>query len=262
MAYTSEHTGSEIDAGISKTQYLTVTANVDLDTLGLKADKTYVDGELATKVDIVVGKGLSTEDYTTTEKTKLSGIEEGAEVNNISDVNATDLTDGGETTLHIHDGRYYTKDDIDTNIYTKTEIDTNTYTKAQVDSEIDTDVAVVQNDLDAHKIDTSDPHDVQANQVDYDNIASGLTAVDAQSAIDEVDDDLDTHKSNTTTAHGIDSKADKTDVLLLDNTVSFTPTEDYHPSTKKYVDDTVNVITSGTAAPTGGNDGDIYLQYE
>ena len=36
------------------------------------------------------------------DKTKLDGIEAGAEVNNISDVNATDLTDGGSTTLHSH----------------------------------------------------------------------------------------------------------------------------------------------------------------
>lgn len=34
---------------------------------------------------------------------KLLGIEAGAEVNNISDVNATDLTDGGATTLHSHE---------------------------------------------------------------------------------------------------------------------------------------------------------------
>ena len=33
---------------------------------------------------------------------KLGGIDAGAEVNNISDVNATDLTDGGATTLHTH----------------------------------------------------------------------------------------------------------------------------------------------------------------
>ena len=33
------------------------------------------------KVDKVSGKGLSTEDYTTAEKTKLSGIATGAEVN-------------------------------------------------------------------------------------------------------------------------------------------------------------------------------------
>ncbi len=36
------------------------------------------------------------------DKTKLDGIEAGAEVNNISDVNATDLTDSGITSLHKH----------------------------------------------------------------------------------------------------------------------------------------------------------------
>jgi len=35
---------------------------------------------------------------------KLDGVEASAEVNNISDINATDLTDGGDTTLHDHDG--------------------------------------------------------------------------------------------------------------------------------------------------------------
>ncbi len=33
---------------------------------------------------------------------KVAGVENGAEVNNISDANATDLTDGGDTTLHFH----------------------------------------------------------------------------------------------------------------------------------------------------------------
>jgi len=37
-----------------------------------------------------------------TDGTKLDGIESGAEVNNISDVNATDLTDAGDSTLHYH----------------------------------------------------------------------------------------------------------------------------------------------------------------
>jgi hypothetical protein len=35
---------------------------------------------------------------------KLAGIEAGAQVNNISNANATDLTDGGATTLHTHAG--------------------------------------------------------------------------------------------------------------------------------------------------------------
>ena len=42
--------------------------------------------KLAGKVDVVSGKGLSTNDYTTTEKNKLSNIEAGAEVNVIETV--------------------------------------------------------------------------------------------------------------------------------------------------------------------------------
>jgi len=41
------------------------------------------------KVDKIAGKGLSTEDYTTAEKSKLAGIEAGAEVNVNADWNAT-----------------------------------------------------------------------------------------------------------------------------------------------------------------------------
>lgn len=53
---------------------------------------TYTAG-MATKVDKVDGKGLSTEDYTSTEKTKLAGIAAGA--NNYSLPEATTSTLGG-----------------------------------------------------------------------------------------------------------------------------------------------------------------------
>jgi len=43
--------------------------------------------------------------------------------------------------------------------------------------------------------------DYDADQVDYDNATSGLTATDVQAAIDEVDGDLDVHIADTT-AHG------------------------------------------------------------
>jgi len=66
----------------------------DIDTLMKELD----DG----KVDKISGKGLSTEDYTTAEKNKLAGIEAGAEVNNISDADASELTGGAETDLHKH----------------------------------------------------------------------------------------------------------------------------------------------------------------
>ena len=51
--------------------------------------KSAIDTLLNNKVDKVTGKGLSTEDYTSTEKTKLSGIASGAEVNVNADWNAT-----------------------------------------------------------------------------------------------------------------------------------------------------------------------------
>lgn len=54
-----------------------------------KADTTYVNAELAKKVDAVTGKQLSTNDYTTAEKNKLAGIATGAQVNVKSDWNAT-----------------------------------------------------------------------------------------------------------------------------------------------------------------------------
>jgi hypothetical protein len=41
--------------------------------------------------------------FTDAEQSKLAGVEPLAEVNNISDSNATDLTDGNSSTLHYHD---------------------------------------------------------------------------------------------------------------------------------------------------------------
>lgn len=58
-------------------------ASVDLSAYAKSADVTT---ELAKKVDKVSGKGLSTNDYTSTEKTKLSGIATGAQVNVIESV--------------------------------------------------------------------------------------------------------------------------------------------------------------------------------
>lgn len=59
-------------------------------TLLISKIKTALSG----KVDVVSGKGLSTNDYTSAEKTKLSGIASGAQVNVIESVkvNGTALT--------------------------------------------------------------------------------------------------------------------------------------------------------------------------
>jgi len=59
------------------------------------------------KVDVVSGKQLSTEDYTTAEKTKLAGIETGAEVNVIETVkvNGTALTPDTNKAVDIETSR-------------------------------------------------------------------------------------------------------------------------------------------------------------
>lgn len=53
-----------------------ISGNIDatLNTTGKSADAKATGDALATKVDKITGKSLSTEDYTTAEKTKLSGI--------------------------------------------------------------------------------------------------------------------------------------------------------------------------------------------
>lgn len=51
-----------------------------------------VDTELANKVDKVDGKGLSTNDFTDAQKEKLDGIETGAQVNKVTDVQAGSIS--------------------------------------------------------------------------------------------------------------------------------------------------------------------------
>ena len=98
---------SDINVTVEEAEAINVTVN-DICTVpwggisGTLSNQTDLQSELDLKVDKVSGKGLSTNDYTDDEKTKLSEIEAGAEVNNISDVNATDLTDAGDSSLHYH----------------------------------------------------------------------------------------------------------------------------------------------------------------
>lgn len=83
------YTKTEVDTALSaKANSADVYSKSDIDTaMSAKADKsttytkTEVDTALSGKVDKETGKGLSTNDYTTDEKTKLADIAEGAEVN-------------------------------------------------------------------------------------------------------------------------------------------------------------------------------------
>lgn len=68
----------------------------------VEADVAEINTELDTKVDKVSGKGLSTNDYTTTEKNKLAGISEGATKVEESDTNGSIKVDGSETVVYTH----------------------------------------------------------------------------------------------------------------------------------------------------------------
>jgi len=105
------YTKSEIDGKVSElntaiagkvaqSAYDTKIADIESD-IADKVDQDEYDGKISEletaidgKVDKVTGKGLSTEDYTTAEKTKLGGIEAGAEVNviEIIKLNGHDLS--------------------------------------------------------------------------------------------------------------------------------------------------------------------------
>ena len=89
----------------TKTDFISVTQAVDLDTMESDiATKQPLDADLTTIAAANNGTVLAatTASFTTADETKLDGIEAGAETNNISDVNATDLTDAGDSALHFH----------------------------------------------------------------------------------------------------------------------------------------------------------------
>lgn len=69
-----------------------MTQKATTDALGTKANATDVGNALAGKVDKEVGKGLSSNDFTDADKTKLDGIEAGAQVNVQSDWDQADNT--------------------------------------------------------------------------------------------------------------------------------------------------------------------------
>ena len=114
------------------------TKYVGSEALQQNIDET--KSRLNTKVDKVEGKQLSTEDYTSTEKTKLAGIAEGAQVNVLEGitVDSTDLTITGKK---IALGKMALKDEIaksDLASALSTEISgkadqATTYTKTEVD---------------------------------------------------------------------------------------------------------------------------------
>ena len=123
--------------------------------LGIAAAYT----ELDKKVDKETGKQLSTNDYTTAEKTKLTGIATGAEVNKIDAVKVNGTALGiTDKAVNIDLSNYATKSTTlagygITNAYTKDEVNTELGKKAN-SSDVYTKTEV--NDALANKLSNTD----------------------------------------------------------------------------------------------------------
>lgn len=105
--------------------------------------KSEVNTELGKKVDAETGKGLSTNDYTTEDKNKLTGIAAGAEVNKIDAVKVNGTALGiTDKAVNIDLSNYATKSTTlagygITNAYTKDEVNTALNGKLDITSVID-----------------------------------------------------------------------------------------------------------------------------
>lgn len=122
-------------AGTTTTPKMDGTATVGTETAFARGD--HVHPHDTTKVDKVDGKGLSTNDYTTTEKNKLAGIAAGAQVNVVTD--ASSSGSGASQTMSVSKGSTtyttYTKAALDTSLGTKADAST-VYTKTEIDQKL------------------------------------------------------------------------------------------------------------------------------
>lgn len=144
--------------------------------------------------------------------------------------------------------------------------------------------SAIRGELAAHTGRTDNPHGVTKAQVGLGNV-DNTSDMDkpvsnaVQAALDEVQSCIDTHKADKNNPHGVtkaqiglgnvdntadadkpisgavqtalNGKASLSEVLTKTNTAEYTPAGDYHPATKKYVDDVAKNFI-GEATMLGG----------
>lgn len=96
-------TNLSVDSTTRKVNITVPTKTSDITNDSDYATNSSVDSKLSGKVDVVSGKGLSTNDYTTNEKNKLLGIAEGADVSTIKSIskNGTALSIDSNKNINI-----------------------------------------------------------------------------------------------------------------------------------------------------------------
>lgn len=103
-AFIDDYTGSDGDIiTISISNNNVISATIKEGSISLSKLTASAQNTINNKVDKVDGKGLSTNDYTNEEKSKLAGIEAGAEVNNPLYTTTGQNTDGAMTQKAVTD---------------------------------------------------------------------------------------------------------------------------------------------------------------
>ena len=265
---------------------------------GLSAND-YTDEEKAEvakvkdKVDKVSGKGLSTNDFTSAYKAKLDNLDTNlsGKVDKVSgkELSANDFTDSDKAEVAK------VKDKVDK--VTGKGLSTNDYTaedKAKVDSALSLGVNNCSNkliDLQTDKASSANaPKGIRLapNGDDADNMGAAFIEVGSQRNLSSTylatigpnyvrlemgkqeayvsPEDIQL-KTGSTVNHSLIKKANSSDVLTKTNTTAFTPTADYQPATKKYVDDLAtggagvsvvdNLTSTSTTSALSANQGKI-----
>lgn len=150
----------------------------------------------------------------------------------ITDGNLTVNHAANATKLNNQSASYYARS---AHLGTVSNLTTTAKVAVTAINELDAEIGTVSGLKTEHKTTlvgaTNEIHD------DLGTVSSLTTTAktNAVAAINELKTRIDTADSNITNLSN--TKADKTNVLQLNNTTPFDPTSDYHPATKKYVDE-------------------------
>lgn len=101
-------------AGIAAGAEVNTISTIKVDNVEVSPVSKVVNIDLSGKVDKIAGKGLSTNDYTTAEQTKLSGVSTGANKVESSTTNGNIKIDGTETVVYTLPSDVLKTSDIET----------------------------------------------------------------------------------------------------------------------------------------------------
>lgn len=243
-----------------------------LSTNDFTADDKNEVAKIKDKVDKATGKGLSANDYTDSDKAEVAKVKDKVDKVTGKGLSSNDYTSEEKAEVAK------IKDKVDK--VTGKGLSTNDYTsddKAKVDSALSLGVNNCSNkliDLQTDKASSANaPKGIRLapNGDDADNMGAAFIEVGSQRNLSSTylatigpnyvrlemgeqeayvsPEDIQL-KTGSTVNHSLIKKANSSDVLTKTNTTAFTPTADYQPATKKYVDD---LATGGTGVSVVDN---------